>query len=184
MKILTALLLITSVAFAQTKGPSDKTAQEDRTKQAAADMPSRQEINELVGKASEKITGLQSALKSVKPLLDKSDPDVFRQDSEALESARTAIAAIQKNGPSSYVLVSLISILDDIKLDTVTAGPSLAFQAMKSDNAARAIEAVDISRFLEAGTACYDISELLLHATLRYVNAEESLLNEILDKAK
>jgi len=182
MKALALLLfcVFTSMAFAQASGDQAKTAASN----AASQMPSRQEIEELLNKATQKVTALQAALKNVKPILDKIDPDAYKQDEEACETAIYIIGTIKKNGTSAYALVSLVGTLDDLKVDATSPVGSLTTQALKLDGMAQTLAVTDISNFIQAGTGCYDMSELLLHATLRYISAEESLLNEIMAAAK
>lgn len=150
----------------------------------AGQMPSKIEVNQLVDKTAEKLNGLEKSLRAIKPLLDKVDPAAFQQDMDACDAGLAAVSAIRKNGPSAYALVGLISILDDLKVDTIASLPALANEATKLDPNARLVAVADISGFIQGGNACYDMSELLLHTTLRYISVEESLLNELMDHGK
>jgi len=60
----------------------------------------------------------------------------------------------------------------------------LATQDIKAGGKNQVSLEANLFRITQAGQATYDISELLLHATLRYIAVEESLLNAVLDKTK
>jgi hypothetical protein len=66
-------------------------------------MPSREEIAELTAKAAEKVEEFQKTLDSVKPVLDKIDPDLYKKDYHAVDSARQIIAEL-KEKPSAYCI--------------------------------------------------------------------------------
>ncbi len=42
----------------------------------------------------------------------------------------------------------------------------------------------DFQNLAQADKNCYDISELLLHATIRYISAEEAAFRVLLDREK
>jgi hypothetical protein len=172
-------LLCLGVPFLNGQG-SSAPSQTPKT-ESSASLPSPQEIAELVSKADERVSDFQNALDSLKPMLAKVDPETFRQDSDACEAARVAILAIKKNGPSAYALVDLISTLDDLSLDAsrlTTRTLILAIQDLQADGRNQSTFEANIMRITQAGQATYDISELLLHTTLRYIAVEESQLNK------
>jgi len=155
--------------------------------QAAPSMPSREEVLELVNKANEKTVAYEEAVNNAKPHLDKINPKFVVNYLEAASTAHTLIQAIQKDGPSAYGLVSLLATLDDMSLNASTG----SVQLLRTDEEHVAKGAApDVSVLASvivlgnASTACTDISELLLHATLRYVNVEERTLGKLLDSQK
>jgi hypothetical protein len=149
-------------------------------------MPSEEEINELLSSSSERITEFQRALDNVKPLLDRADPEFYKQDSEACETAQAAIKAMKKNGSSAYALVALVSLLDDLNLDASRATLQIFRLAHDDDKTGKKNPSIvpDFLNIAEAGKNCGDISELLLHATLRYIAAEESALSKLFPNTK
>jgi hypothetical protein len=74
----------------------------------------KEEIGELAHKADEKVTVFEQALKAAKPLLDDG---VFQNHSDAAAEAHKIIRALDKNGPTVYALVALITTLDDLVID-------------------------------------------------------------------
>lgn len=141
-------------------------------------MPSKDEILELLGKADQKISGFENAVKSVKPNLDKADPKLSAMYLNAASAVHVIVLSIRKNGPSAYNLVSLVTTLDDLSLDAATASVQLLLLRIKSGQTEASALAFLIP-LMTSKTECYDISELIMHATLRYIAAEEDLLQKL-----
>jgi hypothetical protein len=92
-----------------------------------SDVPSKQEINELVQKADEKVTNFEAANQSAKTLA----PDkLYQKVRETASTAHAIIAAIKKNGPSAYALVGLVITLDDVSLNAANGGQAISRRAM------------------------------------------------------
>jgi hypothetical protein len=144
----------------------------------SADIPSKQEINELVQKADEKVTNFEAANESAKTVMSDS---VFQKGREAAATAHVIISAIQKNGPSAYALVGLIVTLDDVTLNAANGAQGIARRAMAdavagktvSLNALAAADALNVAQ-----SSLTDISELVSHATLRLIKAEENVIQK------
>lgn len=171
MKALLTLLFLGASALAQTT-PS---------------MPSREEISELVSKASEKTAAYEEAVKNAKPYLDKIDPKFVENYLQAASAGHTLIELIQKKGPSAYGLVSLLATLDDMSLNAAMG----SVQLLRTDEEhvanggtpnVGALAAVILLN--NASTSCNDISELIMHSTLRFVDVEEQMLGKLLDSQK
>jgi len=163
--VVMCLLLISSAAFAQSS------------------MPSTEEINELVSKADEKVTAMEGAIKTAKPLMDRIDPAATKKDLEAASVAHLTIKAIKSKQADAYLLVSLLSILDDLDSDAATTSVELlANQSASLANGERPDPRIMgvLSLLSNARIGCRDISELVLHVTLRYVENEEMLLSKLL----
>jgi len=95
------------------------------------------------------------------------------------------IAAIKKNGSTAVSLVSLLTILDDMSLNGATASASTMVVAMREDKSNRSNRVMqDFQDLAQAENNCYDISELLFHATIRYISVEETVLRTLLDRDK
>ena len=143
-------------------------------------MPSSAEFLELANKADEKVRAFQQALKSVEPYLDK---DTIKTDTQAANDAHTILAAIRKNGMSNYGLVSLLSTLDDLTLDAARASRMvlLTMAQRKGDSSSAT---ADFMALTQAENGLYDISDLLLHAGLRFAAAEDDLMAEIAKHVK
>jgi hypothetical protein len=148
----------------------------------SSEMPSKEEIEELVNKTAEVVKGVQKSLQSAKRWLDSADPDLYKQDSDACNVAITTIAAIRANGRSAYALVALVSTLDDISLDCCRAEARMVVMIPTVKGDAKSTLTADLFSLTGAGKSAYDMSELLLHATLRYVSAEEEMLGYLLNK--
>ena len=175
MKAFLAVFFLVAVVFGQGR-PTDQGA-----------MPSKQEILELVGKADEKVSGFEEAIKNAKPYLDKINPEFSKSYLEAASEAHALIRAIQKSGESAYILVSLLATLDDLSLDAAKAGINLlrTDEAHVAKGAGADVGALTAVVLLgNASTACNDISELIMHATLRYVDVEERALGKLLEGQK
>jgi hypothetical protein len=148
-------------------------------------MPSKEEVSELVSKADEKVSGFEEAVGNARPHLDRINPKLVLNYTEAASTAHTIIKSIQKNGPSAYTLVSLLATLDDLALDASTASGQLLKTDEEQVTKGKQPDVGRLSSVIllnTSGTACNDIAELILHATLRYVDAEERVLGTLLEK--
>jgi hypothetical protein len=175
MKTLVVVLLFSVFVWGQDK-PVDQTS-----------MPSNEEISELIAKADEKVSSFEEAVKNAKPYLDKINPKLATNYLDGASAAHAIIQAMKKNGPSSYGLVSLLATLDDLALDAATASVHLLRTDEENVMKGKQPDVGPLSSVLllnTASTACNDISELILHATLRYVRAEEQVLVKLFDKQK
>lgn len=153
---------------------------------ATPSMPSTEEINELLSKASEYVSEYQTTFKNAKPTLDKAPTLGFNERSDQLCSrADLIIASIKKNGPTAEALVGLISILDDLSLNGARASSVAMIVAMKDASSNSGRQALqDVQSLAQAEKNCYDISELILHPTLRLIAVEEKTLSIITDQHK
>jgi hypothetical protein len=144
-------------------------------------MPSEAEIDELLSKAAEYVDSYRQTFTSAKPSLDKAPtPGFYAKGIELSSQASEAISAIRKNGPSAYALVGLIAILDDMTINATRAYAVtmlVATEEGSSNPKDRAMQ--DFLSLAQAGKNCYDISELILHATLRLIHVEEQALNTL-----
>lgn len=177
MKLLFAVLVLAVTSAAQTVPASSQ----------QISMPSNAEIGELLSKADQKVTGFEEAVKLAKPHLDKMNSRLSSNYLDAAATAHKLIEATQKNGTSAFRLVGLLATLDDLSLDAANASVLLLRddeeQLMKGKQpGAAALSSVVVLN--NAGTAVNDISELLMHATLRLVEAEEQVLDKLLDEKK
>jgi hypothetical protein len=128
------------------------------------------------------VEAFQKTLDSVKSLLDKADPSAYGKDENAVEGARSILAALKKNGRSAYALVSLLATLDDLDLDAtqdstailLSGTRAMADGKMPPDGMTAA--AIILT---SAASSFYDISELVMHATLRFVSGEEAVLSQV-----
>jgi hypothetical protein len=159
---------------------------EARQSSNVPELPSEEEIGELLSKASEYVQTYQQTFTSSKPSLDKAaTPGFYAKGMEQSAQASHAIAAIKKNGSSAYALVGLIAILDDMSLNGARASAATALVALRENQADPKNHArSDFVSLAQAEKNCYDISELLLHATLRYIAVEETALQALLDQKK
>jgi len=141
-----------------------------------AELPSDAEINELVTKANEKVSAFETAIKLVRSDLDsQEDADLLKKDQTTAATAHEIIHALQKNGPTAYALVALISVLDDMALDSSKTALVLLIRQGLSKPQTQA----NLAILGQASTSCRDISELLLHATLRMIDVEEAVVRRI-----
>ena len=149
-------------------------------------MPSNEEIGDLLSKASEYVDTYRQTFGSARPSLAKAPtPGLYEKGMELSKQADSVIAANRKNGPSAYALVGLVSILDDMSLNATRAYAVTMVVALgetRSDLKSHEME--DIQSLAQAGKNCDDISELLLHATLRLIAVEERTLRELTDQQK
>lgn len=155
-----------------------------QTEQQLHTLPSSAEILELANKADEKVQGFEKVLKASAPYLDK---DTIQTDQDAANNAHTLIRAIRKNGPSTYGVVALLSTLDDLTLDASRASRVVILamsQNSLKNNSPNSSPAVTVMALVESENSLYDISDLLLHVTLRYAAAEDDLIEQLLKKVK
>ena len=150
-------------------------------------MPSKEEVSELIAKADEKVSSFEDAVKNAKPYLDRVNPKLVTNYLDGASAAHTIIRNLQKNGPSAYGLVSLLATLDDLSLDASTASVQLLRTDEERLESGKPPDVGSLSSVIVLGnatTACNDIAELVMHATLRFVNVEEQVLAKMMDKEK
>jgi hypothetical protein len=143
-----------------------------------SDVPSRNEISELVQKANEKVTGFEQAIRLAKPFISAG---AFSKDSDAASTAHLIIGVLEKNGPSAYGLVSLIITLDDLVINAGLNSQTILEGALKADSAGKPANLDMLSVVIalnSTATACLDISELIGHSTLRLISGEEKALEQ------
>ena len=164
-----------------------QTASQASAPNPMADMPSEAEVGELAAKASEKVEGFQKTLDAVKPFLDKADPSAYSKDKQAVDRAQLILAALKKNGRSAYVLVSLLTTLDDLDLDATQDSQAILLfgtRAMADGRQPPDGMTTAVLMLTSAASSLYDISELVMHATLRYIAGEEDILNQVFAESK
>jgi hypothetical protein len=138
----------------------------------------------LANKADENVQGFEKVLKASEPYLDK---DKFHIDEDAVAKTHGVIAAIRNNHVAMYSLVGLLSALDDLTLDASRASRLIILaigQNAFKDPAAKESATVAAMSLMNSENSLYDISDLLLHATLRYAAAEDDVLEQVLKKLK
>ena len=145
--------------------------------QADLSMPSKSEIFELVDKADQKVSGFEAAVKNAKAALDAIDVKLSKNYMNGASTAHFMIQSIHKNGPSAYALVGLLATMDDLSLDAANASVQLLSIRGPQENVAAWVVLLSNSEI-----ACNDISELIMHATMRFIQAEEAILAKLLDK--
>jgi len=151
--------------------------------QTGTSMPSKDEILELLNKADEKVSGFENAIKIVKSDLDKADPKLSTNYLDGAATAHLMIRAMKHNGPSGYGLVGLMATMDDLSLDAATAGVQLSVQiAVRAQDQTKADVFTPVILLMTSKNECNDISELIMHATLRYIRTEEEALTKLLAK--
>jgi len=150
-------------------------------------MPSEAEVGELTAKAAEKVEAFHKTLDSVKPLLDKADASAYGKDKNAVESARTILAALKKNGRSAYALVSLLTTLDDLDLEATQDSQAILLSGTRAMTEGRLPPdgmTAAVLMLTSAASGLYDISELVMHSTLRFVAGEEAVLAKVFADSK
>jgi len=145
--------------------------------QNADTLPSKDEILELLTKADEKVAVFQDTVKGIQPDLDKVKPKLAENYLDAARTARELISATKAKGPSAYRLLGILATLDDLSLDAATAAVMLLL-AMDRPRDPGVMNKVVV--LMSSKNGCNDIAELIMHATMRLVHVEETLL----DKAK
>jgi hypothetical protein len=141
-------------------------------------IPSKQEIGELVQKADEKVSSFEQALQAAKSFLPQ---DEYKKDADAAVIAHRIVQGINKNGPSAYSLVALIITLDDLVIDAGADTQSVLNNELKAASTGKTpnVGALSVVIVLNnAAVTCRDISELVGHATLRLIDAEEKILSQ------
>jgi hypothetical protein len=78
--------------------------------QTAQPLPSRQEIDELISKADQKIAALSAALTSARHDIESTAPDLWKNQMDTVSTAREMIKIVREKGPSAYRLVALNTI--------------------------------------------------------------------------
>jgi hypothetical protein len=149
-------------------------------------MPSEAEIDELLGKAAEYVDSYRQTFTSAKPSLDKaSTPGFYEKGIELSSQASETITAIRKNGASAYALVGLLAVLDDMTINATRAyAATMLVAAGESSSNPKDRAMQDFQDLAQAGKNCYDISELILHATLRLISVEEQALHTLAAQRK
>jgi hypothetical protein len=168
---------LSAVAFGQTKSTVSK----------QIEMPSESEVHELLSKANQKVVAFEEAVKAAKPQLDKIDPKLSANYLDAASTAHVLIDNTVKNGPSGYRLTGILATLDDLSLDAANA----SFQLLRADvehtsngGAPDLRRLTAIPPLQSAQIGCNDIAELLMHTTLRMIQAEETALEMLLAEKK
>ncbi len=152
-----------------------------------ANMPSEAEVGELTAKAGEKVEAFQKTLEAVKTFLDKADPAAYSKDQNAVETARLILSSLKKNGRSAYGLVSLLTTLDDLDLDATQDTQAILIfgtKAMADGRHPPDGMTTAVLMLTSAASSLYDISELVMHATLRFVAGEEAVLAKVFADTK
>jgi len=152
-----------------------------------SNMPSEAEIGELTAKATEKVDIFKKTLDSVKPYLDKADPSAYAKDMEAAENANVILGILKKNGPTGYGLVGLLTVLDDLDLDATQDSTSILIYGAKAMTEGKQPPdgmSAAVLMLTSSASSFYDISELVMHATLRYIAGEEDILNQVFAESK
>lgn len=147
-----------------------------------ATMPSEAEVGELTAKAAEKVEAFQKTLAEVKPFVDKANPTLYRRDLEAIDTARTILASLKRKGRSAYGLVGLLATLDDLNRDAMNDATAMLLFGSQEQAAGRQFPdgmATAVLMLTSAADSFYDISELVMHATLRFVAGEEAVLAQV-----
>jgi hypothetical protein len=155
-----------------------------QTKEQRHTLPSSAEILELANKADEKVHGFEMVLQEVAPELDK---DTVQTDQDAAKMAHTIIAMIRNKGASTYSIVGLLSILDDLTLDASRASRIVLFSYTKNlvnGNQPSNVILTKVIALTDAETSLHDISDLWLHMALRYVAATDDLMEQLFEKLK
>jgi hypothetical protein len=157
------------------------TAALSQTTEQLRTMPSSAEFLELVNKADEKIQEFQRSIKSAEPFLDR---ETLKTDYEAADNARTIVSAIRKNGMSNYALVGLLSSLDDLTLDASRATRVIILGISQNQQQDTRTATSTVMTLMQSENSLYDISDLLLHAGLRFAGAEDDLWEKVAKSAK
>jgi predicted nucleic acid-binding Zn-ribbon protein len=185
-KVVICLLSVLFGSTAYSQSARQQTNRKAAALSAVPSMPTEAEIGELISKASEYVDTYRRTFTNTKASLDKAPtPGFYEKAIEECTQASEVISAIKKNGSTAVALVSLIAILDDMSLNGARASASTMLVAMSEDRAKSSDHAMqDFQDIAQAEKNCYDISELLLHATIRYISAEENALRTLLHNQK
>jgi hypothetical protein len=87
------------------------------------------------------------------------------------------VQALLKNGPSAYGLVGVLATMDDLSRDAEHASVLLLYPTRSQQPKVGVLASV--IALTNSGAGCNDIAELIMHATLRFIDAEESLIGSI-----
>jgi hypothetical protein len=160
---------------------------QNKSSDAAQTMPSKEEFSELLSKADQQVSAFERTVKTVTPSSDGPISDLATKGLEAASAAHTIISAQQRNGPTGYGLVTLVVTLDDLNSNAIRS--ALVLVSTDRDKiAAGGRPDPNLPSFVlalsTAGSSCNDIAELIMHATLRYLSVEETILGELLDGKK
>jgi hypothetical protein len=179
LSILTLALFCTPTIRSQQ--PQKQTDEVD-----TSNMPSNEEIDDLLSKASEYVTTYKATFRNAAPTLDKAPTPGFVEKSDELCSqANLTISAIKKNGMTAYALVALVGVLDDMSLNAAKASSIVVIVGLQqSTPESKRRAGQDMLDLAQAGKNCYDISELLLHSTLRLIAVEEAILHKMVNSQK
>lgn len=173
---LVVVLVLASTCYAQTNAaasPSSKEVFADLQR----NMPSESEFSELLAKADQNVSAFESAVKGAQPALDRVDVNLAKNYMDAASTAHKLISQTIKNGATAYRLVGILITLDDLSLDAANGSKFL----LAADQEHSAAKVASLGKLSAAGTSCSDISELIFHATMRLLAAEETALNKLLE---
>jgi hypothetical protein len=142
--------------------------------------PSAAEVGDLMSKAQEYVDSYREAFIAAKPSLDRaSTPGFYDKALELSSQASVFISAIRKNGSTAYALVGLLVVLDDMTINATKAYAATILVAARVPGPAGHDAAADVVNLAKAGQKCYEISELILHPTLKMVSFEEHSLGTV-----
>lgn len=85
-----------------------------------------------------------------------------------------------KNGSSAYKFVGVLTTLDDLSIDAASGNVLLLSADVTKGRLPDAATGSAVFALSTAGTACNDFAELIFHATMRLIAAEETALNRFL----
>lgn len=179
-------LVLVSACQAQTQ--THARSSKETLAELQRDMPSDEEFSELLHKADEEVSVFEAALRNAKPGLDRIDTKYAANYSDAASTAHLLISETIKNGPTAYRLVGVLATLDDLSLDATSGSAFLL--ARDEDRVVTKGTTPDASTqtallaLSASGKSCNDIAELIFHATMRLIAAEETALNNLLDNQK
>ena len=78
----------------------------------------------------------------------------------------------------------MLTTLDDLSLDAASGSVLLLSADVAKGRLPDAAAGSAVFALSTAGMACNDIAELIFHATMRLIAAEETALNKLLDDRK
>jgi hypothetical protein len=178
-----AMIQAAPVAMGQNKSPGQPTTpSKEELSKLQASMPSKEEISELLAKADEKISTFEQAVRIAKPQLDNIKEDYAKNYLDAASTAHALIQVTKQNGPSAYALVGILATIDDLSLDAANGSVFLLAadnQRLSQGKPPDMVAQSAVIGLSAAGTACNDIAELIFHATMRFLNVEEKILESL-----
>jgi len=144
-------------------------------------LPSEAEIGELLDKATEYVATYRRTFTNAKSTLAKSnEPGFYQAAITQCDQANEVISTIKKDGSSGTSLLSILTILDDMSLNAAKASSAAMLVALTEDRSIKTNHGMqDFQDLAQAGKNCYDISELIFHATFRYVAFEDDIIRKI-----